>query len=101
MLGYALTGRIGVLAPVGALIGAKIAIDLVYHLFSVQLYRRWVDDSHRASFGGALRAALAEPFTFQLLRHAGAAWGWWAFLAGRSSWGKHSRQGVLAFGETP
>jgi len=101
LLGYALTGRIGVLAPVGALIGAKIAIDLAYHLFSVQLYRRWVDDSHRASFGGALLAALAEPFTFQLLRHAGAAWGWWAFLAGRSSWGRHSRQGVLAFGETP
>jgi cellulose synthase/poly-beta-1,6-N-acetylglucosamine synthase-like glycosyltransferase len=100
LLGYALGGRIGVFAPVAGLIGAKIAVDLAYHLFSVELYRRWVGDGHRASFGGALLAAVAEPFTFQLLRHSGAAWGWWAFLAGRSGWGRHSRQGVLAFGET-
>ncbi len=99
LLAYALEGRLGLLLPVSTLIGAKIAIDLAYHLISVQLYRRWVDDSHRASFGGAMLAALAEPFTFQLLRHTGAAWGWWAFLAGRSSWGRHSREGVLAFNE--
>jgi cellulose synthase/poly-beta-1,6-N-acetylglucosamine synthase-like glycosyltransferase len=99
LLSYAVGGRLSVFAPVAGLIGLKIAIDLAYHLYSVQLYRSWTEDQHRASFGGALLAALAEPFTFQLLRHTGAAWGWWAFLAGRSSWGRHSRHGLLALDE--
>jgi cellulose synthase/poly-beta-1,6-N-acetylglucosamine synthase-like glycosyltransferase len=99
LLAYALGGRSGVFAPVATLIGIKIAIDLAYHLASVQWYRRWVHDRHHASFSGALLAAVAEPFTFQLLRHAGAAWGWWAFLAGSSHWGRQSRQGVLAAAE--
>jgi cellulose synthase/poly-beta-1,6-N-acetylglucosamine synthase-like glycosyltransferase len=96
LLTYALERHGSVLAPVATLIGVKIAIDLAYHLFSVQLYRRWVGDQHRAGFGGALLAALAEPFTFQLLRHTGAAWGWWAFLVGGDSWDQQGRQGMLA-----
>lgn len=96
LLGFALSAHVSVLAPVATLIGAKIAIDLAYHLLSVQLYRRWVGDQHRAAFGGALLAALAEPFTFQLLRHTGAAWGWWAFLVGSDSWDQQGRQGMLA-----
>ena len=96
LLDYAVTGRISVFAPVAALIGVKIAIDLVYHLISVQLYRRWVGDQHRAGFAGALLAALAEPFTFQLLRHTGAAWGWWVFLVGSGTWDQQGRQGMLA-----
>jgi hypothetical protein len=32
-------------------------------------------------------AAILEPFSFQLLRHAGAAWGWIAFLRGNNEWG--------------
>ena len=96
LLDFIGTGRIHALLPVSALITTKIAIDLAYHLASVQLYRRWLGKPQSASFGGALLAALTEPFTFQLLRHTGAAWGWWAFLAGRSDWGKQSRQGLLA-----
>ena len=96
LLAYAVGGHFNVLAPVATLIGVKIAIDLAYHLISVQLYRRWVGDQHRAGFIGALLAALAEPFTFQLLRHTGAAWGWWAFLAGSDSWDQQGRQGMLA-----
>ena len=91
LLRYALGPGHGVLGPVTALIGAKIAVDLGYHLASVQLYRNWIDDRHRASFFGALLAAIAEPFTFQLLRHTGAAWGWWAFLSGSGSWGSQKR----------
>ena len=91
---YAATRRLDIIGPVALVIGAKIALDLVFHLWSVHLYRRWVGDSTRASFGWALLAAVAEPFTFQLLRHTGAALGWVSFLTGQRSWGRQSRFGV-------
>ena len=99
---YALHGTLGVLAPVGVVIGGKILIDLAFHLWSVHLYRRWAqhsDATHtdmlRAHFGHAFLAAVLEPFTFQLLRHVGAAWGWLYFLTGAHQWGKQSRGGLL------
>ncbi|MFI4981836.1 MAG: glycosyltransferase, partial [Nevskiales bacterium] len=95
LLAYIVTGRFSVFAPVAGLIGLKIVIDLIFHLASVRWYRRWVDDRLRASLGGALLAALAEPFSFQLLRHTGAALGWWSWLADRRSWGHQTRHGVL------
>lgn len=96
IVAYAVAGRLDVLFPVAGVIGAKIAIDLAFHLWSVHLYRRWVDDARRASFGAALLAALAEPFTFQLLRHAGAMLGWVSFLTGESRWGRQTRFGLDA-----
>jgi len=93
---YAATRRLDIAAPVAAFIGAKIVIDLGFHLWSVHLYRRWVGDASRASFGWALVAALAEPFTFQLLRHTGAVLGWVAFLTGQRSWGRQTRFGLDA-----
>jgi hypothetical protein len=63
-------------------------------LWSVHLYRRWVGDDTRASVGWALAAALVEPFTFQLLRHSGAALGWVSFLTGRRQWGRQHRFGL-------
>jgi glycosyltransferase involved in cell wall biosynthesis len=109
LLYYLVHGNLGVLGPVGAIIAAKIVVDLVFHLWSVYLYRRWAegdveadaDDTaspthqRRASFGFGLLAALAEPFTFQLLRHAGAVWGWMAFLTGERKWARQSRGGLL------
>ena len=99
---YALHGALGVLAPVGVVIGSKIVIDLVFHLWSVHLYRRWAQSDRglrvgasRAHFGLAFLAAVVEPFTFQLLRHIGAAWGWLYFLTGAHQWGKQSRGGLL------
>jgi cellulose synthase/poly-beta-1,6-N-acetylglucosamine synthase-like glycosyltransferase len=91
---YALTEQLAVLAPVAGLIAAKIALDLVFHLWSVHLYRRWVGDAARASLGWAFLAALIEPFTFQLLRHSGAALGWVTFLGGRREWGVQQRFGL-------
>jgi glycosyltransferase involved in cell wall biosynthesis len=91
---YAATGRLDVIAPVAGVIGAKIAIDLAFHLWSVHLYRRWVDDAQRAGFGAALLAAIAEPFTFQLLRHTGALLGWVSFLTGNRRWGQQTRFGL-------
>lgn len=99
LLDYLFMGRFHVLVPVASVIGLKILIDLAYHLWSVQLYRRWVGDDHRASLWAAFGAALAEPFTFQLLRHTGAAWGWWSVLTGRASWGKQTRLGLAAHSE--
>ncbi|MEO6362976.1 MAG: glycosyltransferase [Caldimonas sp.] len=93
---YAAAGRLDVVAPVAIVIAAKIAIDLAFHLWSVHLYRRWVGDASRASLAAALLAALAEPFTFQLLRHTGAALGWVSFLTGRRKWGRQTRFGLDA-----
>jgi cellulose synthase/poly-beta-1,6-N-acetylglucosamine synthase-like glycosyltransferase len=94
LVAYAVTGRLGVFAPVLALIGAKIALDLAFHIGSVTLYRRWVRDETRASIGWALVAAVAEPFSFQLLRHFAAVLGWIAFLSGGRSWGRQTRFGL-------
>jgi len=46
------------------------------------LYRTWTGSRANTSFAYALAAALLEPFSFQLLRHAGAALGWATFLGG-------------------
>ncbi len=99
LLTYLVRGNLGVLAPVAGVIGAKIVLDLVFHLWSVHLYRRWVGQRSDANMGQALLAALVEPFTFQILRHAGAAWGWWTFLTGRGTWGRQVRVGLVAKGD--
>jgi len=88
---YAVTGRLNVLAPVAAVIATKIAIDLAFHLWSVKLYRAWLGDNTLAAPGQAFLAAVAEPFTFQLLRHTGAALGWLTFLTGGQTWGRQDR----------
>lgn len=93
---YAASGRLATLGWAAVLIGTKIAIDLVFHLWSVHLYRRWVGDDTRASLGWALVAAVLEPFTFQLLRHSGAALGWFAFLGRQRHWGAQRRFGLGA-----
>ena len=112
LLYYIAHGNLGVLAPVGGVIAAKVVIDLVFHLWSVHLYRRWAEGdvagasaaavagaasstrTRRASFGYGVLAALAEPFTFQILRHMGAVLGWVSFLTGQRNWGKQSRGGL-------
>ena len=94
LLTYLVRGNFGVLAPVAGVIGAKIVLDLVFHLWSVHLYRRWIGQHGKANMGQALLAALVEPFTFQILRHAGAAWGWWTFLTGHGTWGRQVRVGL-------
>jgi cellulose synthase/poly-beta-1,6-N-acetylglucosamine synthase-like glycosyltransferase len=92
---YAVQGRLAMLTAVGAVIAGKIALDLAFHLWSVHVYRRWVGEHTDASAPLALAAAIVEPFTFQLLRHVGATWGWLTFLAGRQTWGSQKRVGAL------
>ena len=92
---YIATGRLSLAAPVGGVILAKIAFDFAFHLWSIHLYRRWVDPQTSARLDRAILASLAEPFTFQVLRHTGAALGWVYFLTGQSQWGKKSRLGLV------
>ncbi len=101
LVAYLATGRVSLLAPVGGVLVAKIALDFGFHLWSIHLYRRWVDPNTRARLGSALIASLADPFTFQVLRHTGAALGWLAFLTGDRAWGRQSRRlGLIAAAET-
>jgi cellulose synthase/poly-beta-1,6-N-acetylglucosamine synthase-like glycosyltransferase len=85
------SGHMTILVPVGGIILAKICLDLAFHLWSVRLYRRWINESTAGGFGWALLAAILEPFSFQLLRHLGAAMGWVAFLTGSRNWGRQTR----------
>ena len=84
-------GSFNIVWPVLIAMLVKVVIDLVWLLRSLVLYRRWTGHGEGLSMGGALLAAVVEPVTFQLLRHAGAAWGWWVFLTGRQVWGASAR----------
>lgn len=68
---------------IAEVVAAKIAIDLSFNLWSLHIYCRW---SGERSPGLALTIAVAvvEAFTFQILRHLGAALGW-ATLVGRQA----------------
>jgi glycosyltransferase involved in cell wall biosynthesis len=88
LIGFGVSGRLSIVLPVLAVILSKICIDVGFHLWWVHVYGRWTGQPmNRGSLGLALLAALAEPFSFQLMRHAGAAWGWFSFVTRRHSWG--------------
>ncbi len=93
---FLIEGRFAALIPAGGIIIAKIIVDLAYHSYSVVAYRRWVGPGTRGNVLVALLAAIAEPFTFQVLRHLGATLGWVVFLRGANSWGKQHRGGLAA-----
>ena len=95
LLVFVFTGRLDIALPVSGVIIAKIAVDLAFHIWSVYLYRRWTSDHRGSHLSMALLAALAEPFSFQLLRHTGAALGWLHFLSARKSWGVQERTGLV------
>jgi cellulose synthase/poly-beta-1,6-N-acetylglucosamine synthase-like glycosyltransferase len=87
LLRFLFTGHYTILIPVLVIILSKILIDLWFHLWSVRLYTHWIGERTTAArMSLAALAALAEPFSFQLMRHAGAAWGWLSFIAGRHRW---------------
>lgn len=62
----------------------KLAYDLVLHLWSMALHRRWQGDGGITI--GTLIATLLEPLAFQPLRQLGAACGWIAYLRRRIEW---------------
>jgi len=77
-------------------IGAKICIDLIFHLWSLHLYRRWTGDTQSTNIAHAVAAALIEPFSFQILRHLGGALGWVMLITRNTSWGRQNRAGIVA-----
>ncbi|WP_242139297.1 MULTISPECIES: glycosyltransferase [unclassified Sphingomonas] len=94
LVGLVASGRFTVALPILIVMVAKITVDLSFHLWSLGIYKRWTGQREGLSLVPALIAALAEPFSFQLLRHAGAVWGWHAFLTGRESWGRQRRTAI-------
>jgi cellulose synthase/poly-beta-1,6-N-acetylglucosamine synthase-like glycosyltransferase len=96
LLFYLVTGRFGLVNPVAGVIGAKIGLDLAFYLWSLVLYHRWAGGQSRVNLFYAIIAAIAEPFSFQLLRHTGAAWGWVSFLTGQRTWSSQRRFGLVA-----
>ena len=94
LLGWAATGR-AVAVPIAEVVAAKVAVDLAFNLWSLHVYRRWSGD-RGPSVGLVVAAAVVEPFTFQILRHLGAALGW-ASLPGRQArWAAPARAGLRA-----
>lgn len=93
---FLITGRLTLVGPILLVMLAKVVIDLSFHFWSIALYRRWSGGMIPEGWGRIMLTSLVEPFSFQLLRHLGAAWGWVAFLTGSSTWGKAKRGGILA-----
>ncbi len=91
---YLARGEFSVVNPVAGVIAGKIAIDLAFYLWSLDLYRRWLGGKTGVRLRWAIVAALVEPFSFQILRHSGAALGWVSFLTGERSWGVQQRLGL-------
>ena len=85
------TGRFYLALPILIVMIAKIVVDLTFHLWSLGIYKRWTGQREGLHLGPALIAAIAEPFSFQLLRHAGAVYGWYAFLTGSQTWTRQTR----------
>ena len=88
---FVATGRYGAALPAGGLVLAKIGFDFGNLAFLLAAYRRWTGGRAPVSLPVAWACLIVEPFTFQALRHLGAARGWVAILAGRLEWGRASR----------
>jgi cellulose synthase/poly-beta-1,6-N-acetylglucosamine synthase-like glycosyltransferase len=95
LLGFVFGGHGTIVVSIFSVIGLKTAIDLAFYVWSIHLYRRWTGLTRGTSLPMAVAAAIAEPFTFQLLRHTGAALGWLQFLRGGKTWGKQHRAGLV------
>ncbi|SEL24260.1 Glycosyltransferase, catalytic subunit of cellulose synthase and poly-beta-1,6-N-acetylglucosamine synthase [Roseovarius azorensis] len=91
---FLVTSRAALAVSILSVMGAKIAVDLCFHLWSIHLYRRWTGAALVPGMAPVFPVALAEPFSFQLLRHLAAVLGWWTFVTGRQRWARHSRAGV-------
>ena len=100
LLGFLFGGHGAIVVSIFSVIGLKTAIDLAFYLWCIHLYRRWTGERTRASLWMAVLAAIAEPFTFQLVRHVGALLGWLHFLRGGRSWGAQRRAGLVAHDES-
>jgi cellulose synthase/poly-beta-1,6-N-acetylglucosamine synthase-like glycosyltransferase len=100
LIGFIVDRKGGIVLPIFSVIGLKILIDFAFHLWTVHLYRRWTGDTAGSSLWMAVVTAIVEPFSFQLLRHTGAALGWVDFLGGARAWGVQNRAGLMEADES-
>jgi cellulose synthase/poly-beta-1,6-N-acetylglucosamine synthase-like glycosyltransferase len=100
LLGFLFEGHGAIVVSIFSVIGLKTAIDLAFYLWCIHLYRRWTGKRTGSSLWMAVLAAIAEPFTFQLVRHVGALLGWLHFLRGGRSWGVQRRSGLVTHDES-
>jgi cellulose synthase/poly-beta-1,6-N-acetylglucosamine synthase-like glycosyltransferase len=98
LLVYTATMQTAILGPVAVVIAGKLAIDLVFNVWALSRYRRWVSDPRRGSVAGIAAVTLIEPFTFRFVLHCGAMLGWFAFLVGTPRWGRQHRFGLTNAG---
>ena len=91
LAGTLVTGHLHLSLGILLVIVGKVALDAAFLLRGLWLYRRWVGIAPPGGVGMAVIALLAEPFTFQVLRHLGAAWGWVAFFGRSGRWGSSAR----------
>ena len=84
-------GKLLIALPILLVMIAKILVDLAFHLWSLGIYARWTGQKNVLPLGPALLAVFAEPFSFQLIRHTGAIWGWISFIVGGGKWGRKVR----------
>lgn len=91
LIGLVVAGRYTLAFPILLVMIAKIAIDLSFHLWSLGTYKRWTGQSEGLNLGPAIVAAIAEPFSFPLLRHAGAIYGRYACMRGGKTWSAQTR----------
>ena len=91
LAGTVLTGHLHLSLGILAIIVGKIVLDAAFLLRGLTFYRGWVGTAPPGGRALAILALLAEPFTFQILRHLGAAWGWVAFFGRSGRWGSSAR----------
>jgi cellulose synthase/poly-beta-1,6-N-acetylglucosamine synthase-like glycosyltransferase len=100
LLGFLFGGHGTIVVSIFSVIFLKTAIDLAFYLWCIHLYRRWTGKRTGSSLRMAVLAAVAEPFTFQLVRHVGAVLGWFQFMRGGRVWGVQRRTGLVTHDES-
>jgi glycosyltransferase involved in cell wall biosynthesis len=92
LLGFLVTGRFDAAVAAAGLTFAKIGLDVANIALLIAAYRRWTGDRSALSVGRAVVCLVVEPFSFQILRHLGAAWGWVSLASGAVVWGRSGRR---------
>jgi cellulose synthase/poly-beta-1,6-N-acetylglucosamine synthase-like glycosyltransferase len=95
LLGFLVTGRLNAAIPAAGLTLAKVGLDVANIALLIAAYRRWTGDKSALSLGRAVVCLIVEPFSFQALRHLGAAWGWVSLVSGAAVWGRNARRATL------
>jgi glycosyltransferase involved in cell wall biosynthesis len=95
LVGFLVTGRLNAAIPAAGLTLAKIGLDVANIALLIAAYRRWTGAGSDLSLCRAVVCLIVEPFSFQALRHLGAAWGWVSLASGAAVWGRSVRRAAL------